>query len=258
MRVAIGFFGITRSLKYTIGSINKNIFDVFNTNNIDYDVFMHTYYLDSYANKRTGEKYENIDNNEYKLLNADYLEIDNQDEIKTQLDLKKYRTHPDPWKTNYNSVDNYILACYSKFQLTKMIEKTKNDYDYILFMRPDCLYTYVLQLKFLKQATDSNIVIPNFSGWGKYCLNDRFAITNMKTYKIYGEAFTKLLELSKIQPLQSETILGEIIIHHKLKFSKIGNFKFHRVRNNGKLSRDYKDKRIKNKGTLIEDYIDYI
>ena len=26
MKVAIGFFGITRSLKYTIKSINKNIF----------------------------------------------------------------------------------------------------------------------------------------------------------------------------------------------------------------------------------------
>jgi len=56
MKVAIGFFGITRSLKYSIESINKNIFDVFKENNIEYDIFIHTYFLKSYDNKRANEK----------------------------------------------------------------------------------------------------------------------------------------------------------------------------------------------------------
>ena len=56
MKIAIGFFGITRSLKYTIDSINKNFFDVFKSNNIDYDIFIHSYILKSYKNNRTGEK----------------------------------------------------------------------------------------------------------------------------------------------------------------------------------------------------------
>ena len=45
-KVAIGFFGITRSLKYTIDSIKTNILDALTKNNINYDL----YYLDSQFN----------------------------------------------------------------------------------------------------------------------------------------------------------------------------------------------------------------
>ena len=123
-KVAIGFFGITRSLKYTIDSIKTNIFDVLTKNNIDYDIFMHTYYLNSYSNKRARESITNkINNDEYKLLNPKYFHQDDQDKIKNKLNLSLYRTHKDPWNTKYESVDFYILGCYSKFILTEMIEK---------------------------------------------------------------------------------------------------------------------------------------
>ena len=160
----------------------------------------------------------------------------NQDEIKKQLDLKKYRSRPDPWKTNYNSVDNYILGCYSKFQLTKMIEKTNNNYDYIIFMRPDCCYKEKFKLDFLNGIDDNSIVIPKFASWGKYKVNDRFSITNMSTYKIYGNIFSKLLEISKKQMLHSETILGEILHRNKIKIVRI-DFFFARIRNDGKTAK---------------------
>ena len=79
MKIAIGFFGITRSLKYNINSIKQNIFNVFGENNIEYDIFMHTYFLKSYENKRAGEKTNKIDNEEYKLLSPKYLKIYDKD-----------------------------------------------------------------------------------------------------------------------------------------------------------------------------------
>tara|TARA_B110000971_G_C19848051_1_gene425746 strand:+ start:169 stop:510 length:342 start_codon:yes stop_codon:yes gene_type:complete len=94
-KIAIGFYGITRSLKYTVNSINENIFDILKINNIEYDIFIHTYHLDNYANVRTNEVVINID--EYKLLNANFKEIENQDNIKEKLNLLLYRTHEDPW-----------------------------------------------------------------------------------------------------------------------------------------------------------------
>ena len=141
-KVAIGFFGITRSLKYTIDSIKTNIFDVLTENNIDYDIFMHTYFLKSYENKRAGEKTNKIDNEEYKLLSPKYLKIDDQDDIIKKLNLTSYRTFSDPWKTKYQSVNFFILGAYSKYMLTNMIEKVhyEDNYDYILFVRPDCVY----------------------------------------------------------------------------------------------------------------------
>ena len=231
MKIAIGFYGITRSLRYTIDSINKKIFNIIDNNNIEYDVFMHSYNLINYSNKRTGEIINDtdIDNEEYKLLNAKYVIIDDQNEIKQQIDFLSYRTYPDPWNTDYNSVDNFILAQYSKLRLTNMIEKSNNNYDYIIFMRPDCLYHDDFQIDFLNLVENNKIVIPNFHLFGPYKFNDRFCITNSKTYKIYGEIFTQLFEMSKKQSLHSETIIGQIINNNNINIARI-KFNFSRVR----------------------------
>jgi hypothetical protein len=234
MKVAVGFFGITRSLKYTIKSINENIFNILKINNIDYDIYIHTYYLTNYKNIRTVEviKDEDINNEEYKLLNANYIEIDVQENIKIKINLLLYRSHKDPWNTNYNSVDNFILSQYSKLRLTKLIEKNKINYDYILFMRPDCLYINKLPIQYLNLVNDKSIIIPNFHLYGSIPFNDRFCICNMTTYKIYGEVFDLLLDISKNKPLHSESILGEIMCNNKLNIIKI-LFNFSRVRFNG-------------------------
>lgn len=259
MKIALGFYGITRSLKYTIDSINDNILNVFKLNNIDYDIYMHTYYLSSYENIRTGEinlaKYQ-IDNEEYKLLNPKYFKQDNQDDIKKELNLLSYRTCKDPWKSNYVSVDNYILACYSKHILTNMIEKNINEYKYILFIRPDCLYISKFETNFLNFVNNYCIVTPNFGCFGKhpgYKINDRFIITNNKTYKIYGNIFKELLEISKELSLHSETILGLILAKNNIENKKI-NFYFIRIRMNGSIPNC--DSRMMN--NLIKTNLKYI
>jgi hypothetical protein len=234
MKVAVGFFGITRSLKYTINSINENIFDVLKTNNIEYDVYIHTYNLTNYKNIRTGEKVndDQIDNTEYNLLNPDFIEIDKQETIKQKLNLLLYRSHVDPWGTNYNSVDNFILAQYSKLKLTKMIEEKNIKYDYVLFMRPDCLYINKLPIDSFLLVDDSSVIIPNFHLYGRIPFNDRFCICNINTYKIYGGVFNVLLDISKSQPLHSETIIGELLTKKCLNIKKI-NFMFRRIRFDG-------------------------
>jgi hypothetical protein len=231
MKIALCFFGITRSLTYTIDSINQNILNIFKINNIKYDIFIHTYKLSHYINKRTKENFKNVDNNEYKLLNANFIEIDDQDDIKKKINVIQYRTHKDPWNTGYNSVDNFILSAYSKSRLVDMIEKTKYKYDYILYLRPDCLYIDKFNIDFFKKINDNTICIPNFHLSVKYNFNDRFCITNMKTYKLYGNIFKSLLDLSKKQCLHSETIIGKIMYNHKINIIRI-KFNFARVRMN--------------------------
>lgn len=235
MKIAVGFFGITRSLKYTIESIEENIFNVFKENNIEYDIFMHTYFLKSYQNNRAKEKKtDKIDNEEYKLLSPKYLTIDDQDEIRKKLNLTSYRKRDDPWGTNYQSVDFFILGSYSRYILTDMIEKVEDNYDYILFVRPDCIYRNKLDIKYLDLVNYNTIVIPDF-GLTKTKvgnINDRFAITNKDTYKIYGQIFLQLLDLSKKMPLHSETILGLVLFNNNISIKNV-NFKFARVRCDG-------------------------
>jgi len=229
MKIALAFFGITRSLRYTIKSIEKNILEKLSKHSVD--IFMHTYSLTEYKNTRTRENTTTYDGEEYKLLNPTYLKIEVQEDVKKRLHLLKYRTHKDPWNTNYNSVDNFILAQYSKYQLVSMIESAGH-YDYILFIRPDCFYIDPLKIKYLKQATSGSIVIPNDHLFGPYKFNDRFAITTAETYKKYGSLFTSLLKMSKKQPLHSETIMGKYL--KELTTIRIP-FRFSRIRVDGKV-----------------------
>lgn len=233
MKVALAFWGITRSLKYTIGSINTNVLDVLKKNKIEYDIFMHTYKLNNYINKRTNEISNNVDNEEYNLLNPNFVEIHDQDNIKETLNLKKYRTHGDPWNTNYNSLDNFILAQYSKSKVVKMIKDTNTNYDYIIFLRPDVKYIKPLNLKIFKSVNNNTIAIPDKQLYGIFRFNDRFCICNRNTYQKYGDVFNLLLQISKRVPLHSETVLGRLMIKkYRLKIVRF-RIEFARVRTNG-------------------------
>ena len=145
-----------------------------------------------------------------------------------------YRTFADPWKTEYNSVDNFILAQYSKQELVNIISKSGNQYDYVLFVRPDCLYLDKFDIGFFNHIDNQTICIPNFHLYGPDKFNDRFCIANMKTYKIYGNVYKYLLEISKKMPLHSETVLGWWMRQNMVKTVRI-KFNFSRVRFNGKI-----------------------
>ncbi len=239
MQVALGFFGITRSLKFTIDSIKHNITDSLNELGYDFKIFLHTYALDSYNNVRTGESTTQMDNDEYKLLNPDYFVIENQDEVKKNLNLEQYRKYPDPWNTQYHSVDNFILAQYSKMKLTKMIKDTKTKFDYIIFLRPDVEYLNKLEESFFKSVSNNRICIPDFDvkyekSW-LWKFNDRFAITNYNNYRIYGELFHKLLSISKFMSLHSETVMARYLLNNKVYYKHI-MFRFRRIRINGNIA----------------------
>ena len=145
-KVALVFYGITRSLRFCNESIRDKLLNPLQKEGLSYDIFLHTYTLERYSNKRTGEKRNNVDNDEYKLLQANYIQVDSQEKIKQKLNMKQYRTHKDPWNTEYNSVDNMILGLYSKKQSVIMVEKSGNNYKYVIFIRPDCLYLHELKL----------------------------------------------------------------------------------------------------------------
>ena len=115
MRIAILFWGITRSLKHTLDSFNENIVKMFIKNNINYDIYIHSYKMNrKLCNSRSKEYNVEYDNEEYKLLNPQYIEIEDEDEVKTRINFEQYKTHYDCYNTDYKNIDNFIYAVYSK------------------------------------------------------------------------------------------------------------------------------------------------
>tara|TARA_B100001113_G_scaffold353684_1_gene359140 strand:+ start:5632 stop:6390 length:759 start_codon:yes stop_codon:yes gene_type:complete len=247
-KVAIGFFGITRSLKLTRDSIYKNVIGRLEELGYAYTIFLHTYELNNYKNIRTKESCTNMDNEEYKLLKPDYFVIEKQDIVIDGINPEKYRTHKDPWNTNYNSVDNFLLGQYSKMKLTDMIEKSQINFDYIMFLRPDVMYLHPLEYGFFNNVVEKKISIPKFGTYkpSRPHFNDRFAITNQETYKIYGKVFNELFEISKKEPLHSETVLTKYLTKNGIKYKYI-HFVFKRIRIDGSVDPHDRKLRVRSK-----------
>jgi len=215
-----------------------NVFNVLQANGIEYTVFLHTYLLASpLSNIRTKELSCELNPLEYRLLEADYIGLDDQDCIKKQLDLLKYRTHKDPWHTKYNSVDNYICAMYSKQRVTRLITESKIVFDRIVFLRPDVRYLNPFCIDWLISLANDTVIVPNFHLY-TFKINDRFSITNYENGIYMGNLFDSMYNYSLKHPLHSETLLYQYVtetLHLRIVYIP---FYFNRVRANGSESRD--------------------
>ena len=81
-RVAVCFFGLTRSLPWTLPSIQKRLFGVLR-DKTDVDVFVHTYHLLKYENRWSGEMDIEYGSHakDYRVLNATRSSVTNQDDF---------------------------------------------------------------------------------------------------------------------------------------------------------------------------------
>jgi len=229
MKVAICFFGLTRSLKWNIESIKECIFSPLENAKINFDIFMHTYILKE-ENKTL------LDNEEYKLLQPTKIIREVQDEI--NFHFEDYRSKGDPWMSwnnNFASLDNLIRQLHSLEQVTTLWNLAKQDsakpnYDFVIYCRPDVKYVTQLDVSQLLKMKENEISIPDFHWHGG--LNDRFAYGKPEVMKIYGNRNKQALEYSKNKKLHSETFLKEIL--KGVKIVKNG-VHFCRVRANGNI-----------------------
>lgn len=216
--IAFAFWGIPRGFDDTYESIVK-FMDSFKQ---PYHVYFHTYQINGlYSNPRNKEYNVKINSAVLLKLRPKKYRIDDQDKISNMLNFKQYYTHGDPWKTGYNSVNNFILALFSKHLVTKMIETSNQTYKYIIYIRPDCKFSTLYYPNMLNDVSDDTILIPNMNLYGEHYFNDQFAITTNQNYKIYGNLFHQLYEYSKLKSLHSETFNGEMLLKQNIKWKLI-------------------------------------
>ena len=113
--------GPCKTITATIDSIENKIFNIFKSKNVDYDVFLHSFYFEGNLNiSYTSEKNVKLDFDEYKLLKPKYYKIDNQDEVIKTIDFKKYM-YQDRCHNNMQMLRNAVLSLYSQKEVTKLV-----------------------------------------------------------------------------------------------------------------------------------------
>ena len=265
IKVAICFFGLTRSLKFTLPSIEKYLLGPLKQYGIKHDIYLHTYKTKKpYTNPRAGENGVTLDNNEYKLLEPKRSIVEDKELVSKRIGLERYRAKGDPWGQersaipgDFTTLDNHILYLWSQKQLTSMWLQGGN-YSHIIMCRPDVLYQVPIQLDWFSFTSDK-ICIPNFGLCGN--VNDRFALGRPEQMKPYGSRFDEALAYSKRHQLASEAYLIATMKKHKIKYEHVA-FYFIRVRANmekngmdigqiGSLTRKKRGKKTrKNKGII--------
>ena len=189
---------------------------------------MHTYYLDSLTNSRSKEKGIKLDNDEYHLLAPNFFTMENQNDVVSKLNLKSYhKLTKDPWKDNYSSLNNMILALRSQSKAYSLIKHL--NFKYYVYLRPDVNFLSQISSLMKQNITDNMIIVPDFHGSGGY--NDRFAICSPKTVHIY-ERFGYLKKCGIT--LHSESILKKKMIDAKVNVKTV-KFYFQRIRANGNI-----------------------
>lgn len=220
MRIAIGFFGLIRSLKFTHESIKYNLLKILENNGHEYDIFIHTYDLQVLTNKRTNEKDVKLNVMDYKLLDPKEIIIDNQDEFDKSFDYEKIMSYGNAWKDsndNFSSLKNLIRQLNSLQKLTLMISK-QPEYDIYIYIRPDLKIITPFDISWLNIKNNQLATPIYFKHWGG--LNDRFAIGKFKDIKIYGSRIKEILNFvttPKKRPLHSEQLVKFVLNKNKIK-----------------------------------------
>jgi hypothetical protein len=233
MKVAILVYGINRSINKTYDSIKTNIFDPLLANSIEYDIFVHTYKLDTpYSNKRNEEKEAFIKHEEMNIFQANKIIFDDQNEIdKNHGDMNEYTKLVKVCDTNI--VKNYVRALYSLKSVFEMIDTDK--YDGCIIIRPDLLFESPLNIDDLVNSIQNNILyVPDFDKWHGY--NDRFAFGSMEKITEYSMRYNKFLKY--LRRKKHRFINAESFLKDTIQEPKDTHILFKRVRIDGRIMND--------------------
>lgn len=210
-KIAIIFFGLTRNLKKTFLSIKYNVFQPLQDCMIDFDIYLHTYYLASITNTRSHEDQIPLDNEEWKLLRPHHFLIDQQDEVDTFLPHEQFCKYKNPWPEDpsRNSMRNLLRALYSLKRAWSLLQQ-QPEYDGYLILRPDLMYTSPLQIDFTLPIRGRVIYLPD---WGTVRSgdNDRLCLTSRDGAQIYMNRYDDIILYGRLFTPNSHRFLHWVL-----------------------------------------------
>lgn len=225
-RIAIGFFGVTRSLRWTLPSIRENIIEPARQLG-DVRLFAHLYQQTHITNPRSGED-DPLDPEEYRLLECDEVRLEEPGHCLEAARYEWILSHGDAFHDGGKSLANLIHQLHSLQVVGEMINEWKPDV--VVLARPDLRYHDNLGPVLREQAHRSAryLSVPDWQWYGG--VNDRLAIGSAFACRAYSSRIALIpAYLRKTNgPLPAERFLrfslnmhGVIPIGVKLKASRV-------------------------------------
>jgi hypothetical protein len=237
-KIAICYWGMTRSTKYVYNSHFDNLFNILKNSSIDYTVFMHTWKVE----KDQNIIWENIsdiqiDYEEYTLLKPDFYKIEEQKLFTDQLNFSDYfdrelydkyggDTHHE-WRPQL--IMNHLCALESQKRVYQMVNDTNMNFDFIIFIRPDVQIFNALDINIFNNEFD--IIIPSYDHYEGF--NDRFAILPLNNTSNYACRIDEIKEFRKNNGRIVSEKYVKFIIDKYYKNLKFIDFHMKIVRPNG-------------------------
>ena len=249
----ICFYGLNRSLSFTLPSINKHLFDTLKSNDIKYSVFGAFAKIDKFSNTRSNEFDEQPEPNAEQLIDFDSFTYIDQESTDQSLPWEQVFQFGDL----YNQINSYS-DLHLKNSTTKNIFRSlyllKSSFGLIpselshrptIFLRPDLeildkldipLYLTLLKKKPLPRTfgnTDGVALFPSWHSWDG--LNDRFAICSPGNASYtYANRFDYLLPYIQMSrhPIHPESFLFDIMHSSRVDSLPVINTLMARVRAN--------------------------
>jgi hypothetical protein len=221
-KVAICFFGITRSLSHTISSIECNVLDpARKLGNVS--IYSHFFLQKNIINPRSGEQGQNkLD--EHRLLPSDWIQLEEPDACLSHYDFDALKSWGDAWNDDFMSLRNLVHQLHSLSAVTTAA--LADGADICLFCRPDLTYHDSLSrpIKRAVSARAPMVLLPYWQPCGG--LNDRFAIcAGRDAISAYGHRIRSAHDFCAVtsSPLHSELLLAYSLADVKVDIHRIAS-----------------------------------
>ncbi len=229
-RIAIGFFGVTRSLKWTLPSIQEHILRPARELG-EVRLFAHLYQQTHIENPRSGEN-DPLDPEEYRLLECDEVRLEEPGHCLDEARYEWILSHGDAFHDGGKSLANLIHQLHSLQMVGQMIDGWRPDI--VVLARPDLCYrdTIGKYITMHRSLGDNAVIVPNWQWYGGY--NDRLAICGSQSYKVYTHRIDNIpVYLNKTGgPLPAERFL-KFCLHLNGIQPVAAPIRAHRTRANG-------------------------
>jgi len=216
LRIAIVFFGITRSLRFTLDSITRNVIAPARALTANVGLFGHFYHQDKIHNPRSGESGP-LDPEEYRLLPLDRIELEPPGKCLADYPVEDLMRNGDFWKDKFRSFSNLVHQLHSLHRAS-LLAKTSRP-DIVIFARPDLHYLNPVSpwLRDLAEDPAPKVLVPDWAQWGG--LNDRLALVRgADSIAAYGLRAGVMLDYcADGSMLHSEQLLKHALTGHAVR-----------------------------------------